>query len=319
MCVGVFTYVCSRMRFCCLLILVAVGATNPGPDLYSLSERLSDSNSVLQLETRVASTQSSTVWTVVGAPLLIKYQVHSEGEEFFELAREFAIMRRIAHLRITPKVYYLSGSSPVSLNANEKVANFVPNSRAAFILMEKLEGKTLFELSDLSESEIARIGIQMVNIIRILHDLENIVHGDIHARNWIINPATNEIKLIDFGRARFALPATMGLPRPNHMLYSPWEQIGFPRGKRDDVFRIVFILAQFVVGKDELANDLTNKPLAESVRLKLRANLFRSSLWETVMTLAQTIPTNARPPYEAIIEELNAIILHTHSTSNASL
>ena len=59
---------------------------------------------------------------------------------------------------------------------------------------------TLSEYVDQKMGGLDTLKIQIKNLISELHK-KKIIHGDLHSSNIVINPLTNSIKLIDYGRS----------------------------------------------------------------------------------------------------------------------
>ena len=307
----------------------------PGPIVEKGPSRLFEtlpSGEIFVLEKPRHMTRCSVLWTVENRPdLFIKYQVYPREVDpiyLHPLSREFYFSGLVEPLNISPKMHYLSGPAfaPVRAVASPKfgqagMSNW--NTQALgrevrFVVMERIDGKSLLELQNrpFSEKHTAIIGIHMISIIRKLHDATNIVHGDIHAGNWMYQKSMG-LKLIDFGRARFVSPQTAhGLPFGKHQLWSPWEQQGAYSQRRDDVYRAVFILVQCLVGPEFVKKWLDSFDESQMIAQKLFANLFEinSSIslsnfqqWRSVLLLARSCTQDQRPPYEAILGQLRAV------------
>jgi hypothetical protein len=104
----------------------------------------------------------------------------------------------------------------------------------------------------MTESEVARLAARIIEMIRDVHSY-GIVHGDIHAGNFVFEGKTNlegTVKIVDFGRAipfvnpetglhvRQNDPLANGFGRLNPVLLSPFEIEGSKLSRRDDMYRL---------------------------------------------------------------------------------
>jgi serine/threonine protein kinase len=81
-----------------------------------------------------------------------------------------------------------------------KIMSYGLGKKLKYIVMSKIEGVDLCEYiktNSLTEDELKNITIQLLKIIRRLHN-KNIIHGDIKPENIIYNTETKKIYLIDF-------------------------------------------------------------------------------------------------------------------------
>jgi len=91
----------------------------------------------------------------------------------------------------------------LNLEGTIKAYELKPYQRTLVIVMEDLGALSLKELTQqrtdlLPLEEILKIGIKITEILGSIH-AENIIHKDINPANIIINPNTEQIKIIDFG------------------------------------------------------------------------------------------------------------------------
>lgn len=75
-----------------------------------------------------------------------------------------------------------------------------------FLIMKKY-GKNLEVIrkycgNTFTDKTLSMLGIEMINKLKILHE-NNIIHRDIKPENFLIDKATNNIQLIDFGLSKF--------------------------------------------------------------------------------------------------------------------
>lgn len=94
------------------------------------------------------------------------------------------------------------------------------------------------------------IGIHLISLLQKLHEDANIIHGDLHLENIMIedkfgNRTSGEsvLKLIDFGKshAKFSKPSLPVLPPRalNHTSCTIWQIDGFEMAARDDVMKAI--------------------------------------------------------------------------------
>ena len=127
--------------------------TRAGPDLYGDMSEASVSmcdGSKLRLGESFARTRLSLLWNVVDFPnLLVKYQIHPLGNrdgQLHPISREYYMMKRIESLKISPRVYILSGPTLFQKNkslCSEKCSpnwDIYVNRPVRFMLMDKLNG-----------------------------------------------------------------------------------------------------------------------------------------------------------------------------------
>ena len=121
-------------------------------------------------------------------------------------------------------------------------------------------------------------GWRIVDLLEKLHTAE-VVHGDVHSGNICSMNEGQSYVLIDFGLASFATSESsirirepLALQHPN---FSPWQLMGFPNGRRDDVFNALFQVAQVLnpLLPDYVANLPTDVP-SDLLEFKLNANFF---------------------------------------------
>ena len=130
-------------------------------------------------------------------------------------------------------------------------------NHTAYIVMEYLNGETLASYLKragmLSEKETLELMIPLLQALQAVHE-QNIIHRDISPDNIFIatdSAGNRQVKLIDFGAARFATSSHSKsltvLLRPG---YSPEEQYrsSGEQGPHTDVYAIAAVMYQMVTG-----------------------------------------------------------------------
>ena len=248
----------------------------PGPflthrnELVVLDEESSGAFEVLYIGKRLFVEYSSVIFEPLESPhlSLIKYQVNCDAlSDIHPLIREAVMLNQIAHLDISMKNLYLSGAvnyaPPVSLKSPMLRSDSDLNacfrdarSSVRFMVMERAQ----YSLRDLKErislDRALKLTIELLSVIERLHGEADIVHGDIHPGNVVIDNTSGKIKLIDFGRAFFnsdflhAPEFERRSLEQTHILFTHFNLLGSRSGFRDDLFNALHVLAYLAVGGD---------------------------------------------------------------------
>jgi hypothetical protein len=231
---------------------------------------------IFQLGNPRAISRQSVVYKLKHrSDILIKYQANCvELEiqaEYYEkyyihpTVVEFAYTRKASRFGIAPDVYFLSPPAALCRTMKDKcefdmsVESFNgckadPNSSLRYMIMDRVRGLTLAEYQATKPDGIVPfaqamlIGEKLMSMIELLHNNASVVHGDIHLGNIMLeseNPLS--LKFIDFARS------FENVKRPNerirnpgwsaHPILSQWELDGYMSAPRDDVARIVGLVA----------------------------------------------------------------------------
>ncbi len=136
-----------------------------------------------------------------------------------------------------------------------------------FVIREYAEGTPLNDYlmeNQIEEPKAVEILIELCDILTYLHSQPNpIIHRDIKPSNIIINPYSNEIKLIDFGISRaYSEEAETDTFFFGTQKFAPPEQYGFAQTDcRADIYALGVVLRYMMTGTADLKTDIQNKTL----------------------------------------------------------
>lgn len=106
------------------------------------------------------------------------------------------------------------------------------NQQRWVMVLEDFGGESLDRLvksKQFTLADILRVAIQIVDILEQMHQ-QHVIHKDINPSNIVLNPATNQLKLIDFGISTTLMQESMNLRNPNMLegtlAYMSPEQTG---------------------------------------------------------------------------------------------
>lgn len=175
----------------------------------------------------------------IDAPLVLKAPRLAHGEDAaaivgFEM--EMMILPRLSGPHV-PKVY--------------AVGDF---ARQPYILMERLDGPTLYEKLDhlpLAPEEVAKIGAGVADALASLHR-QHVIHFDIKPSNIMLR-ASGEYVLIDFGLSHHAelpdlIEEEFRLPYGTAPYMAPEQVIGVRAYRRSDIFALGCLMYFFATG-----------------------------------------------------------------------
>ena len=220
---------------------------------------------IITLGPLIGESKSSRVFSIIeNDRTVIKYQSNCEDRyRSHPLTREYMIMQRISDLGISPRVYSLSDG--VYLDpSNERIPSKAntgayrnckkPNPTLRYLIMERV-GESLNDYVEsngpLSVNESIRIGCQLIQHLQKLHSLD-IVHGDIFQRNVCFKDSGDlqNLVMIDFGRS-IIVSRTSAVARSyisTFPLFTHWEMQGYRSSYRDDLFRVLQLMAYLMNG-----------------------------------------------------------------------
>ena len=204
------------------------------------------------------------------------------GGDLHPLVSEYAFLMVTNATGITPNVYYLSPETKLVSDLSSKSKSSVFSEHAAYCL-DKHASLRLMVLDKVGVSiedylgwlranrpgdsardyllAVLRFGKESIRLIWQLHEM-GLLHGDIHGKNIMLKKPkgsmaeydwkNDDLVLIDLGFARF-FPDEIGtvelrgyIPGLNLFFLSPWHIRGNRIGRRDDLFRVLEMMASLL-------------------------------------------------------------------------
>ncbi len=135
------------------------------------------------------------------------------------LQRKVAIkaIATTAHLSPERKARFLREARALSRLEHPnicKIHDFIESEGAAFLVLEFIEGRTLSEAIEvgIDKPDRLRIALEIARVLVVAHG-KGIVHRDLKPTNIKLTPE-GEVKVLDFGLARFLGPGPAAAPGP---------------------------------------------------------------------------------------------------------
>ena len=228
----------------------------------------------VRLGKRLFRQTQATIFSILDIPnALLKYEINCDSvDEIHPLVREAVMLKLVEDLDIAPKLLYLSAPEKFLLPRTVKTevdlglggllkCAAIRISAVRVIAMEHAgtsvhdfvrEGAIYQHGTSLHQA--LHITLDLLRILEVLH-ARGVAHGDIHPGNVVIEEGSGKVKVIDFGRAFFAVdfadqPLTI---RPAlsymHCLFSPWNLLGQRFGFRDDLYKTMHLLGVLLMGQ----------------------------------------------------------------------
>ena len=270
-----------------LEMLSAQNAMDAQNDRYTPFEDIEDEDLIeltpmgfLKLSQVVHAGYESVIYAVQDHDdLLIKYQVMCSdlGKPMLHpLITDYWFMLEAFELDLAPQPLFLSPPTLlldiIGRNGNRKFPFTMPtedlsvclaeDAQVRFMVMRKNSGETLAQFRRRFEDGIipmqlgAQIMISLIQSLQKLHEIGQIVHGDIHLGNVLLEPVGESqtdyrIVLIDFGRAarddrNLTNDRINTLGQWSHQLCSPWQMDGRAWARRDDIYKAVHMFAAMI-------------------------------------------------------------------------
>jgi hypothetical protein len=177
--------------------------------------------------------------------------------------------------------------------------------------------------------QVLNLGVKMMALIRKLHDQGGVAHGDKHAGNICFANDWNEhqLRLINFGRAYLVVSAADAVEPMNREpfswndpLLSPWNMKGFTEARRDDVFKVLIVMALLING-NEYVPTLNKQAIETAFEYKTKGDIFTiparaavvqnrrvTELLAEILAIVRSTELDQRPNYEAIPSRLNEAV-----------
>jgi predicted Ser/Thr protein kinase len=214
----------------------------------------------VRLGKEIYNADSSSVYEVAGGTKVIKV---TERESLAMSWRDDAALRTIAKSCVSNIAPKIGGSNSLPMPCSLRS-----------IVMDFVEGKSLDRLFDnirlLTLEEMVTMALGALKTLEQLHSI-GLVHGDVHAGNFIFEEKRKKMTLIDFGRAipyvdesgKHVLKSWKGLTAAeqdldlNPLILSIGELKGFAVSRRDDLFRLAECLVTAFDGQEALLDKLS--------------------------------------------------------------
>ena len=254
-----FLYCVCRMILlvfiCCLVVAdCAVVNANGSPEIASI-----DGKMYIEPEFELGRSTLSVVFGArpygssddVSYDWVIKYSCS-------DMRNEFTAMRILNNTSISPKVYYLSPRVDVAVPGPWYVPERCVGEPLSYLVMDRV-GQTIGRAFKRAEGPVPymerrKTAVKLINAgISVMTHLERmhqggLVHGDVHGGNIAyrcddLHSDCNKVVLIDFGEASQVGRGSRTPSNFNPYVLSPWQLLGRPRTHRDDVYRLVQVLA----------------------------------------------------------------------------
>jgi hypothetical protein len=299
----------------------------------------------------------SAVFQVYEFPqFLIKYQVHCSAlnSEIHPLLRDAWYMKASRQaIGRSPEVHFVSPPSGICLRRGGKCEfTMAPadwqtcvdqQGTLRYMIMDRSRGQSLhrFRMDRFASANGAMrfrdamlVGRSLISLLQRLHEEAEIVHGDIHTPNIMIEQdvvsRSFRLQLIDFGnafrRSNEKLPESPIWPAGHwfHQLWSAWQIAGYAWGPRDDIMRAIQTIAHLMHSNDyfEFERQIARLGYRALQSWKTLGNWFildRESdpvaalavpednkrriyeMLEYILRLGRGMQINQRPPYEELI------------------
>jgi|LauGreDrversion4_2_1035121.scaffolds.fasta_scaffold19043_3 serine/threonine protein kinase len=314
---------------------------------------------LINLGARIHRGIISSVFEITEFPnLIIKYQVHCSelNLNVHPLLRDAWYMQGANACGISPAVRFVS---PPSMLCSERSGKCDFNMASAawfdcyhnqaalrYMILDKVDGKSLHHFrmvrykstnGAMRLSDVMVIGVQLMRVLRQLHEEAKIMHGDIHSPNIMIwmneTSGVFRLDLIDFGLSsnvsNITFPATPVWPLGHwlHQFFTQWQMAGFAWSPRDDVMKGIQTIAHLMHPYEYFAmeREIAERGYRALDSWKLNGNWFVTERFDPVrslqlpdelrgriyallnhiLRLGRSMEINQRPPYEALIAAMS--------------
>jgi hypothetical protein len=264
---------------------------------------------IFELKAPLAISRQSAIYKLKHrSDVLIKYQANcielatqvDFQDEFLihPTVVEFAYTRKASKFGLAPSAYFFSPPAQLcrmrtgkcDFDMSEKsyeACRSDPNASLRYMIMDRVRGRVLMEYqaSNVNRTvpfaQAMLIGERLMSMIEVLHKNASIVHGDIHHGNIMVESESPlSMKFIDLARSFENIERQQTRIRNSgwstHPILSHWELDGYLSAARDDVARIISVVAVMINGP-EYGDFLKTMSLFSSgtiFRWKAEANIF---------------------------------------------
>jgi serine/threonine protein kinase len=188
-----------------------------------------------------------------------------------------AALRATSHANISP-----------AIEEDDLVSDLEKGCKVRSMVVDFVEGQSLSKLvpGALSISKILEIGRLAIKALESVH-AAGIIHGDIHRGNIMYDQVTNELKIIDYGRAKPYLTLQGDHipfqrvplnPRWNTLLLSIGELSSSEVSRADDLFRLAETLVTMIQGFGDLLDFGVNLPDTDKLIQKKKTRRFAAKV-----------------------------------------
>ena len=311
----------------------------------------------------VARSRFSVIYRIAQHPnLLIKYQgqCDSYDEDIHPLLLDAWYGSQANRYDLAPRIVAISPAAPLcpgrfgkcSFGISDKEFDARCGAKSSgtirYMIMEKFEGTNLVQFrtsiyatrsGSLGLENALRLGIELMSMLRVLHEDAQIVHGDIHAGNIMIHQGIEGLSMnfIDFGMSKkisndTLLPTTPVFPRGlwYHRSCTPWQIDGFAWARRDDVMKLIYVMYQSMhpasyidhqalvaqAGYEHMVEWKSHSRMyvtphydpVEVLRVSHARKATIYDLMDKILIMARRMTINDAPPYEELISLMVSIL-----------
>lgn len=289
------------------------------PGYLAAGERVGD----LLIRKRLGTGSFGAVYQVEyeGEPFALKFSLrHPESGDLpqtgLRLRKELACLLQIQHPNIVKTYAY--GRWPH------------PSQGYPYLLMEYVEGSTLYHWSRKAEPSFRQTGVLFSKLALAVDalDHEHLLHRDLKSTNILVRSKDMEPVVVDFGSADYlhGVRLTVGPLPPGTPHYRSPESIRFNRMFQgdpkahytfrvtDDLYSLGVVLYEVLAGRLPFPLDMPREVLGGEIEFKVpRPPLFFDAripkpLSDLVMRLIAKKPENRPQTGQALYEELQALL-----------
>ena len=243
-------------------------ANEASPPLLEFPVEITNKGIEVQITEWIYKSFQSSVF-FAGKTRVVKYQSDCDNEVIHPILKESWALKAVMGSGLVPVLLAVSPAVSLPLWYTSKTGfEMTPAERkncrqkggvVRYIVTERLRGTHLGHLiassgphKRLSVHDAVELGIKLIEGLRVFHDQFQVVHGDIHAMNVMVDDDWN-IKFIDFGRSKFGHEVKDDPIRAYgqyvHCYFGLHESMGYEESFRDDLFRAIQMIAYMMNGR----------------------------------------------------------------------